>query len=57
VAAALARDHRDVTIELLYSDHLGNQRTVTRIALLSLGGERWVASGSRHFTIDRPAPR
>ena len=56
-AAALARDHGDVTIELLYSDHLGNQRTITRIALLALGGERWVASGSRHFTIDRPAPR
>ncbi len=56
-ATALARDHGDVTIELLYSDHLGNQRTITRIALLALGGDRWVASGSRHFTLDRPAPR
>jgi hypothetical protein len=56
-ATALARDHGDVTIELLYSDHLGNQRTITRIALLALGGERWLASGSRHFTLDRPAPR
>ena len=36
-AAAIAHDHADVTIELLYSDHLGNQRTITRIALLALG--------------------
>ena len=56
-AAAVAHDHGDVTIELLYSDHLGNQRTITRIALLALGGERWMASGSRHFAIDRPQPR
>jgi hypothetical protein len=56
-AAALAQQHGEMTIELLYSDHLGNQRTISRIVLLSLGGERWLASGSRHFALDRPAPR
>jgi hypothetical protein len=55
------------TVELLYGDHEGGQRCVTRFTMLprtsrdpdadpeaELG---WVASQSRHWNIDRPDPR
>jgi hypothetical protein len=56
------------TVELLYGDHEGGQRAITRFtALLPPGGaeagtgpepERaWIASMSRHWNIDRPEPR
>jgi hypothetical protein len=56
-AAAAARDHADVTIDLLYSDHLGHQRTISRFVLMSVSDGRWLASATRHFSLDRPDPR
>ena len=50
-----------LTIELLYGDEEGGQRTVTRYALLPHRGEDgglvWLSSVSRHWNIDRAAPR
>jgi hypothetical protein len=51
------------TVELLYGDHEGGQRAITRFTSLPLdasdtepeGG--WLASQSRHWNIDRPDPR
>jgi len=53
------------TVELLYGDHEGGQRAVTRFTMLPLGTEGperdleggWLASQSRHWNIDRPDPR
>jgi hypothetical protein len=48
------------TIELLYGDHDGGQRTITRFAMIpwSKGEEiRWYTSVSRHWYLDRPDPR
>jgi hypothetical protein len=49
------------TVELLYGDHEGGQRVVTRFTVTSVqntGGEqRWLASASRHWNVDRPDPR
>jgi hypothetical protein len=59
------------TVDLLYGDHEGGQRAVTRFTMLPLsmhpdadppGGSAevvtgWFASQSRHWNIDRPDPR
>jgi hypothetical protein len=70
------RDHRDpayepvaqaveveepITLELLYSDQVGDQRTISRFGLTpmrnSKGELTWLASGSRHWFLDRAGPR
>lgn len=71
------RDHRDamcpqiaaaidarepITIELLYSDQVGEQRTISRFGLdpyrnEETGEEGWTVSGSRHWFLDRAGPR
>ena len=58
---AAARDaiteRRVMTIDLLYGDHEGGQRTVSRFALFPSDERRWVASVSRHWNLDRSDPR
>jgi hypothetical protein len=47
-----------LTIDLLYEDHEGGQRTVSRFALLpTQPGEPWLLSASRHWNLDRDDPR
>lgn len=46
-----------ITIDVLYGDHEGGQRTITRFALLPFEDGRWVASASRHWNLDRADPR
>jgi hypothetical protein len=60
VAAAI--DAREpITIELLYSDQVGEQRTISRIGLNPYTtpdeDEFWFAVGSRHWFLDRAGPR
>ncbi len=61
--AALSRDVRDVkpfTIDVLYGDHEGGQRTITRFGMIALqtGDEtRWFPNVPRHWNLDRPDPR
>jgi hypothetical protein len=55
VTAAIT-EHRAMTIDLLYGDHEGGQRTITRFALLPLD-DGWLASASRHWNLDRADPR
>jgi hypothetical protein len=56
-----AKDERALTIELLYGDEEGGQRTITRFALLAHqpqdGETVWLATVSRHWNIDRNDPR
>jgi hypothetical protein len=57
VAAAEAIDAQEtLTIELLYSDQVGLQRTITRFALVP-AGENWLASVTRHWYLDWAGPR
>jgi hypothetical protein len=47
-----------ITLELLYSDQVGGQRTITRFGLTCYGNsEQWIASVNRHWYLDRPGPR
>ena len=45
------------TVELLYGDHEGGQRVITRFTALPRENGGWMASSSRHWNIDRPEPR
>ena len=58
---AAARDaiieRRPMTVDLLYGDHEGGQRTITRFALLPHDDGGWLAIASRHWNLDRADPR
>ena len=56
-ASAEAIDARQpITIELLYSDQVGLQRTITRFALIPTA-DSWMASVTRHWYLDWDGPR
>jgi len=46
-----------VLIDLLYGDHQGRQRMVSRFSLLPHGDGGWLATVARHWNVDRPDPR
>ena len=47
---------RPISIELLYSDQVGRQRTISRFGL-SPAGDTWYASLNRHWYLDWQGPR
>jgi hypothetical protein len=55
--------HTGISVDILYSDHEGDQRTITRFFLSPRSDtedeERWlwVCSTSRHWNLDRADPR
>ncbi len=54
---AEAIDAREpITVELLYSDLVGGQRTITRFALTALD-DAWIATMVRHWYLDWTGPR
>jgi hypothetical protein len=53
-------DRHAFTVEVLYGDNDGGQRTITRFAMVpfsSQHGCRWYPTVSRHWNLDRPDPR
>jgi len=44
-------------IDLLYGDHQGSQRVVSRFSLLPRGDGGWLATVAKHWNVDRPDPR
>ncbi len=54
-AAASARE--PITVELMYTDQVGGQRTITRFGLTPVGDEDWLASVTRHWYLDGGGPR
>jgi len=50
-------ERRSLTIDVLYGDHEGGQRTITRFALIPTEDGRWLASVGRHWNLDRADPR
>jgi hypothetical protein len=47
------------TIDLLYGDHEGGQRTISRFAVGPRDADdpQWICTVARHWNIDRPDPR
>ena len=56
-AAASIAAREPVTIDVLYGDHEGGQRVVSRFALWPRNDGAWTASVARHWNIDRVDPR
>jgi hypothetical protein len=48
---------RRFSIDLLYSDHDGGQRTVSRFGVIPVGDTDWRCSVSKHWNLDRQDPR
>jgi hypothetical protein len=49
--------HGPLLVDVLYGDHEGGQRTITRFALQPREDGSWIASASRHWNVDRQDPR
>ena len=58
-AARAAIEAREpLMVEVLYGDHEGGQRVITRFAMMPRSeGDGWIASAGRHWQIDRDDPR
>ena len=56
VAAAIEARER-LVIDVLYGDHEGGQRAVSRLSLTPASDGGWIASAARHWNIDRDDPR
>jgi hypothetical protein len=44
-------------VDLLYGDHEGGQRTISRFSLAPSEDGSWLAAVSHHWNIDRDQPR
>jgi len=51
--------HRSLTVDLLYGDHEGGQRTISRFQVTPLPNapDDWMCSVVRHWNLDRQDPR
>lgn len=58
-AIAAVRSREMLTIDVLYGDHEGGQRAISRFTLQPRGDDDpvWLASVVRHWNLDRPDPR
>ena len=52
-----AGDFCRLTIDLLYGDQQGGQRTISRFTVLPATDDGWYAQVARHWNLDRPDPR
>jgi hypothetical protein len=56
-ARGAIRERRSFVVDLLYGDHEGGQRTISRFSLIPHGDGDWLTSVSRHWNLDRADPR
>jgi hypothetical protein len=55
--AAARAERRPFTLDLLYSDQVGGQRTISRFGLMPAGEDRWLGNVGRHWNLDLTGPR
>jgi hypothetical protein len=55
--AIAVRDRTAITVDLLYTDMHGGQRTITRFSFQPAGDDRWLGTVSRVWVLDGPSPR
>jgi hypothetical protein len=56
IAAARA-ERRPFSLDLLYSDQVGGQRTISRFAVTPAGEDRWLGNVGLHWNLDLAGPR
>jgi hypothetical protein len=55
--AAARSERRPITLDLLYSDQVGGQQTISRFGIIPAGEGRWLTSVGRHWNLDYAGPR
>lgn len=50
-------ERRRIGLDILYGDHEGGQRTITRLGLMPTDSGAWLATTARHWNLDRIDPR
>jgi hypothetical protein len=60
--AGAVREREPITVELLYTDQAGGQRTISRFIVTPVDGEGhddrpWLTQVNRHWSLDRSGPR
>jgi hypothetical protein len=55
--ARAATERETISVELLYTDQVGGQRTISRFHLTPVGDDSWIAGVGRHWHLDRDGPR
>jgi hypothetical protein len=55
--AGAVRERGAITVELLYSDQAGGQRTITRFGQNPVGEDEWLTAVTRHWYLDQTGPR
>jgi hypothetical protein len=53
---AATAEGRRFLVDLLYTDQVGGQRTISRFAVFP-GDDGWIAAAARHWYLDAPGPR
>jgi hypothetical protein len=56
-AKAAVEARQRVTVDVLYGDHEGGQRVISRFGLWPREDDGWMAAAVRHWNVDRPDPR
>jgi hypothetical protein len=56
-ARAAVEERRAMAVDLLYGDHEGGQRTISRFAMLPAADGSWLATVGRHWSLDGADPR
>jgi hypothetical protein len=51
------KESQPLTLDILYGDHLGGQRTISRFLLNAMHDGQWIATIGRHWNLDQPDPR
>jgi hypothetical protein len=54
---ATAADRRAFSLELLYTDQVGGQRTISRFGVLPAEDDGWLGAVGTHWYLDTAAPR
>jgi hypothetical protein len=54
---SVIKERRGFSIDLLYGDQTGGQRSVSRFLVLPSGDDGWYCQGGRHWNVDMPDPR
>ena len=54
---ALQEQRRPFSVDLLYSDQVGEQRTISRFAVTPVGEDRWLGNVGLHWNLDLAGPR
>jgi hypothetical protein len=56
-ARAAIEARRRLTVDVLYGDHEGGQRAISRFGLQPREDDTWIVSVARHWNVDRDDPR